>query len=266
MKALRWFSAVLATCFALSAPAQVGGPTLGGAAPSFVRLIGGGIPFIHAPTGTMANNGVATLGTALSRTIPSAWMWLPAGAVATGVPAAASWLYAQCSSTTVCTISNNTYTTGSTAPPASPTAFVTTGPGAFTGDITTATGPNVTVTAGAMGALGVIHSEESVSNNNSAGAKTWSLTLGSTTFWNISQTTAVAAGGYVNVSSQGDATHQMGDVAAGSFHPIGATAAGVYGTENTANALTLAHKIGKAVATDVAIIERYNDWLVVGAP
>jgi hypothetical protein len=127
--------------------------------------------FITAPTGTMANNGAVTLGTALDRTYSEGcWMWFPAGAVATGVPAAAAWLWVVMSSTTVGTVFNSTYTTGNpTAGTA--TAYATTGPGAFTGD-TTEHGVTIPIAAGLMGANGVVTAGVQYRHNSTAGTKT----------------------------------------------------------------------------------------------
>src|SRR5690349_20306203 len=59
-----------------------------------------GIPFIKASSGTMGNNGALSGLTALPTTYAKAFIWLPAGAIAAGVPAAATWYYVQMSSTT----------------------------------------------------------------------------------------------------------------------------------------------------------------------
>lgn len=91
------------------------------------------LPFINAPTGTMANNGAITLGTSLATTYANAYIVVPAGAVATGIPAATTAYYATCSTASACTLFNNPYTNGQPTIPASPTAFATTGPGAYTG-------------------------------------------------------------------------------------------------------------------------------------
>src|SRR5690242_937018 len=112
------------------------------------------IPFISAPTGTMANNGAVTFGTALPIAYSGgAWIYYPAGAVAAGVPAAASWLWTVMSSTTVGTVYNSTYTSGAVAL-GTTTAFVTTGPGAFVGDTAEEFGPQITLPANSLGANG----------------------------------------------------------------------------------------------------------------
>lgn len=213
----------------------------------------------------MANNGAVTYGTSLGRTLATGWHLLPPGSIAAGVPAADTWYYVQMSSATVGVVFNNTYTIGPTAAPASPTAFVTTGPGAFTGSTTLATGPAVSIGAGTMGNLGTLRSESSNSNNNSAGVKQFSVVLGATQFLNISQTTVTTAGIAVDITNQGDATHQMGDVAVNSFTPQGSAMGAIFGTENTAAALTLSIRLIKGVATDFAIIERYLNLLTAQA-
>lgn len=128
------------------------------------------VPMISAPTGTMANNGAITLGTALDTTYADCYLFLPAGAIAAGVPAAASWLYAQMSSATVGTVFNNTYTSGDVTVPASPTPFVSTGPGAFTGD--TAEEQAAIFTLPVLNAGALIDLRFYIKNNNTAGTKT----------------------------------------------------------------------------------------------
>lgn len=88
------------------------------------------VPFIYPSSGSMADNGALTLTTALPTTYPHAFVRLPADAISAG--SAAGWYYTVFSSTTAATVYNNAYTSGSPAVPASPTAFVTTGPGAYT--------------------------------------------------------------------------------------------------------------------------------------
>jgi hypothetical protein len=88
-----------------------------------------GIPMILPSSGSMADNGAVTLTTALPATYSSCYVYLPANAISAG--SAAGLYYAVMSSTTVGTVYNNTYTGGEATIPTSPTAFATTGPGAF---------------------------------------------------------------------------------------------------------------------------------------
>lgn len=170
------------------------------------------VPFVKAPTGSMANNGAITLGTALALTLSGGcWMWLPAGAVAAGVPAAASWLWVVMSSTTVGTVFNSTYTTGIPTLGVQ-TAFVTTGPGAFAGDTGEITGPIISVPANALGLNGELQTEIRSDANNTAGAKTirlhWPL-LASTASLSSASTTAPNSTATVVISARGVAANQL---------------------------------------------------------
>src|SRR5437667_3823845 len=71
-----------------------------GSAPASIvqKLAAAAIKMVVAPTGTMANNGAITLGTALPSTYANCYLLLPAGAIAAG--SAAGWYFAQMSSTT----------------------------------------------------------------------------------------------------------------------------------------------------------------------
>jgi hypothetical protein len=153
--------------------AITGGSITGTNAPYY--LAKSAIPFIKCSSGTMGNNGALSAITALTRTYSNgAWLWLPAGAIAAGVPAAASWLWFVGSSTTAGTVYNSTYTTG-VPTMGTQTAFSTTGPGAFTGVSTAVNGPQITVPAGALGPSGLIRSFMSAQQTNSAGTKTYQL-------------------------------------------------------------------------------------------
>lgn len=139
------------------------------------------IPFFIAPTGTMANNGAITLGTALPTTYANAYIFLPAGAIAAGVPAASTWYFCQMSSTTVGAVFNNIYVSGLPTVPASPTAFATTGPGAYTGITAATTGPQITIPAGALGPNGVLRTSFLNSVAATINAKTITYTVGGQT-------------------------------------------------------------------------------------
>lgn len=128
------------------------------------------LPMISLSTGSIGNNGALTAITALPRTIANCYVFVPAGAIAAGVPAAATWYFAQFSSTTAATIFNNIYTTGVPTIPASPTAFATTGPGAYVGN-TTEVGVLITVPANAMKLNGGIRGRCDFGHTNSANNK-----------------------------------------------------------------------------------------------
>lgn len=180
------------------------------------------IPVAIAPTGTMANNGAITLGTALNATYPQIYLCLPASAIVAG--SAVGCYYAVMSSATAGTVYNNPlFTTvsalsglsgpyqwvldGSTATdctsgggakvvlchfvssawsasayspttpvPASPTAFVTTGPGAYTGSTSNIAMRAYNVQGNLMGTRGSVDTQSEWTNNNSAGAKVGNVT------------------------------------------------------------------------------------------
>lgn len=119
------------------------------------KLIASAIPFIIAPTGSMANNGAITLGTALPNTYANAYVYLPANAIAAG--SIAGWYFTQFSSSTVGTVTNNPYTSGTL--PSIPQAIVpfsTTGPGAYTGSTSSQIGPSFPLDPNTIGPNGVL--------------------------------------------------------------------------------------------------------------
>lgn len=231
-----------------------------GQAPPGVKIIAlSGIPFIIAPTGTMANNGGVTLGTALPTIYGNAYIFLPAGAIAAGVPAASTWYFCQMSSTTVGIVFNNIYTTGVPTIPSSPTAFVTTGPGAYTGVIANAVGPQITVPAGTVGPNGALRTYFINSVNANTNSKTLIYKIGST---NLCATALNTAGQFgtsqwftivnsaaqnVNVAPNSSMTGGFGANPAAPPHP-----AINFGADQT-----LALSATMAVATDFIVMEAF---------
>jgi hypothetical protein len=140
------------------------------------NLISTAIPFVVVSSGTMGNNGALSGITAVISAYPNAYVYLPANAISAG--SAANWYYAVFSSTTAATIYNNVYTSGTPTVPASPTAFVTTGPGAYTQ--TTGAyikGPTITIPANTVGINGQLFIQSSFSANNNANNKFFSVAI-----------------------------------------------------------------------------------------
>jgi len=165
-----------------------GGTITGTNAP--YELGGSAIPFIWCSSGTMGNNGAMSGITALLYNPGNAWVLLPAGAIAAGVPAAATWYAAQFSSTSAATIFNNTYTgPGVPAWPTALTPFSTTGPGAFTGVSAQTTGPSLTVPANSMGANGYVDIWTAWQHTNSAASKIVIVSFGATNVLGPTDTT-----------------------------------------------------------------------------
>lgn len=156
-----------------------------------VTLLQTGIPMVIPSSGSIADNGALSGLTALPETISSCYMYFPANAIAAGV--AAGLYYVVMSSTTAGTIYNNTYTSGNPTIPSSPTAFATTGPGAYT----QTTGSDITVLsyaviANSMGANGKIEADAfAEAQANNANAKTLRIKFGGST--NLVSTTSVTS-------------------------------------------------------------------------
>ena len=120
--------------------------------PTAYTIFQTGIPFVLCSSGSMGNNGALSGLTAMQETYAKAYVYMPASAISAG--SSAGWYYAVFSSTSAGTVYNNVYTTGVPAVPASPTAFVTTGPGAFVQTTAQITGVNFTIPGNSFGING----------------------------------------------------------------------------------------------------------------
>lgn len=139
------------------------------------------VPMILPSSGTMGANGALTGLTALpySAFPQPCFMYFPAGKVYSG--SAAGMYYASITAATTATVYNNIYTNGlpQAAIPASPTAVVDAGPGAYT----QTTGADIvlmsfTLPGGMMGPNGALRADSLLAYNNSAGNKIYGLKLG----------------------------------------------------------------------------------------
>jgi len=129
-------------------------------------------PMIYAGSGTMGNNGALSAVPTLTRTYPRAYMYFPANVIGAAVPA--GWYYVQMSSATAGTVYNNVYTTGNVSFPVSPTAFVSTGAGAFVNAVSTSiAGFNFNLPGGSLGNNGTLRMQGFVVANNTASLKTF---------------------------------------------------------------------------------------------
>jgi hypothetical protein len=135
-----------------------------------------GTPVGIAPNGTVAANGVITLGTALPRTYSAGiWLYLPAGAVSGG---AAGLYWCVMSSTTVGQVYTNSVDTSQGFVPYVPTGVLVNAVGsnsAYTQTINTSIAlANLTLPAGSLGPNGQIRMNWEFSYNIAAGNKTFS--------------------------------------------------------------------------------------------
>lgn len=129
------------------------------------------IPVGIPSSGTIGNNGALSAITALPTTFAHIYLYFPADAISAG--SAAGFYYTIMSSTTAGTIYNNTYTSGVPTIPGSPTAFSTTGPGAYTQTTaTTLSLASCTIPANAMGPNGSISIDPLWSISGSTNART----------------------------------------------------------------------------------------------
>lgn len=215
-----------------------------------------GLPFVVPPTGTMGNNGAFTAGTALPRTIAQGFMWFAAAQISAG--SLAGWYYFTGQSATGFTIFNNTYASGVPTVPSSPTAFVTTGPGAITGVTTAVTGPQITIPAGTLGLNGILRTTLLWSVNASVNTKTIAAQVNAgANYAAASLNTAAQFGGNFQWDTFNQQS-QSSQLTANSGVGVGVAAgANVATTYNFAVAATWSAQMTDAVATDWQILEGF---------
>jgi hypothetical protein len=221
------------------------------------------IPFVLVSSGTMGNDGALSGFTAVAAAYPNAYVYLPAGAIASG--SAAGWYYAVFSSTTAATVYNNAYSSGTPAIPASPTAFVTTGPGAFTqttGSLITAYA--LTIPGNTIGPNGSIRVTGAISYDNDGNSKTLGLSYGGTSLGLSSQTTSLNQGLLGGFSNRG-ATNVQGPLTGRNLTTGTTTSAFLYGAVDSTVSQTLALSLElNTAATDTITLESIVVELIPG--
>lgn len=228
-----------------------------------IKLAQTAVPFIVASSGSMGNNGAISGLTSLPATYSNGcFLYLPAGAIAAG--SLAGWYYAVMSSATAGTVYNLTYTSGQPYVPASTTglAFVTTGPGAFTGVSTAVTGPNFPLPANMMGPNGVLELAAVFGCAGTTSSKTVAVKLGSATIYTQATTTAanVSALALLTCQNQGLTNAQVSNQTG----TLGFSATGqTYSSQDTTSALTLALTATK-VAADFVIFDAFSATVTPG--
>jgi hypothetical protein len=226
------------------------------------------IPVGPAPTGTMGNNGAVTLGTALNTTYANCYLALPAGAIAAGVPAATDFYYVQMSSATVGTVFNNTMSAnldskGNPTIPASPTAFVTTGPGAFTGVTGAVTVLTLTIPGGTMGVTGNFDFDGVLAYAATATAKVTGFAFGGTSLYSANLAANVGAGRLQSVVTNRNSASVQSAVTFGNASTGGVSTTGgaAYAAVNSGNAVAVTVTLTHATATDTAMLESYRSYI-----
>lgn len=217
-----------------------------GAAPSKMAQIQyqWGIPVGIPSSGSIGNNG-ALSGLTVIPAFPNCYMFFPANAIAAGV--AAGFYLVQMITTSTGTIFNNTLAaSGIPTIPAGPTAFVTTGPGAYTQSTSAQTFLTLTIPGGQMGTQGALRYETFYTAVNNANARTGTITLGGT---QLQTATGVNAAWFPlrrNIRNAGSQALQ---------YPMSATT----GTAISDLATTTASVSSLAINTAIA-----RDWVFVG--
>lgn len=153
-----------------------------------------GVPMVMAGSGSFGNNGALTLTNTIAlysgTTVTSAFVYFPAGAIAaSGAGSAAGWYYCLFTTGTAATCYNNTYTSGTPTIPASPTAFTTTGPGAYVGASSTQTAYSVSIPGNTLGVNGGLRLTVSAAYTNSGNTKTITIAYGGSTIFQATPTT-----------------------------------------------------------------------------
>lgn len=243
----------------------------GGAGNTEYTLAQSAVPVIAGPTGTMGNNGAVTWGTALPDGYTGgAWVAMPAGSIAAGVPAAAAILWYVGTNTTTGTFYNSTYTTG-VPTIGTATAFATTGPGAFTGITTEILTIGIQIPANAIGPNGAViveHHYTRTSNGDAIAYKLYFHTANAIGGTNVSNVSAVSTGteGTVRVIENRGLTNKQ--VSA----PLTSTSSGIvdavtvtYSAVDSTAATWINFSITRGTATDAAVTERMAVKIRYGA-
>lgn len=227
---------------------------LGYAVPSVQRLAGDAIPSILAPSGTMAANGAFTLGTALPTAYANAYMYLPLNAIATG--SAAGWYFTQMTSVTLGTVFNNTYVSGPRTIPVT-VPFVTTGPGAWTGVITSQTAVSISIPGNVMGPNGIIRHAFTMSVPNNGNSKTVNALYATLTSASAVATTSASVSVVRSFSNRGITNSQVTDGGGGLFGTGVSNGLAQFAAIDSTQAQTFALNAQLAVATDYIVLERF---------
>lgn len=228
-----------------------------GQGPGPIVLARNAVPFVIAPTGTMANNGAVTVGTALPKAYANCYLYLPANAIQSG--STAGWYFASMSSTTVGTVYQQTYTSGVPTIPGSPTAWTATGPGAYTGVTSAVTGPQITIPANTLGANGALRVSHLWSVPGNTNTKTCQVSVGGTVLLSIAFSSAAQFGSCA-ITQLWNQGAQNANVFLTTTAPSGvgaSTAANTFSSVNFAAAQTFALPMQLGTATDYLVSEAF---------
>lgn len=218
-----------------------------------------GAPVLIPPSGTMAANGAVTFGTAI--TLESSvvltdglWAYFPAGAVYAGSAAGFYWM--TMSSSTAGTVYDTTYVPGTTSGerPASPTAILAAGPGAYTGETATIVAASVPLPGGALGLNGSLRVTLATAACNTETAKKVLVYLNTTSAGAGYSQTTVGRRDMVDVMAMGSHTRQW----CSNYFVVGGSATtGHFRTEDLSADATITVQIAHHGAA--------TDWIMLSA-
>lgn len=225
----------------------------------FIRvLIQEGLPIGIPSSGTIGNNGALSGLTAFTTTYSGGiFLYFPANAIFAG--SLAGPYYCVMSGTTAGTIYNNTYTSGIPEIPASPTPFVTTGPGAYTQavtEITTLSFPNI-IPANFLGINGGFDTRFSILAPSTAGNKTVRHKLNTSNYGVFSATTNGFYTQLTSLVNSGRSDRQIST----NWNAVGIGTSidpNLYPSEDTSVACSLSSSSQIAVATDYIILGMFR--------
>lgn len=222
------------------------------------------IPFVLVSSGTMGNNGALSGVTAVPDTYDGSYVYFPANAIAAGVAAGFYWTV--WSSPTAATVYNNIYTSGTPVAPSSPTAFVTTGPGAYT----QTTGAYIVcytlpIPGNTIGVNGTVRANGTISANNSATAKAVRLVFAGSMVLGAAGMSSTRNMGFVGgFSNRGVTNKQIPYSAAGLAHTATATALEYASIDTTASRDLTVWLNLLTTNTDTVILEGIDVELIPG--
>ena len=207
---------------------------------------------------TMGNNGALSTLPVLPTTYSGgAFIYMPANAIFAG--SAAGWYWFVASATTAGTVYNNAYTGGDpkAAVPATPTPFVSTGPGLVTQTIgAQITAQQIIVPGGSMGPNGSVEGIATWLNNASAGTKTIGIQFDGASLQVWQQTLSTPGVRYDNRFGFTNTNSQSGQAVVSASYSGGFSGVAVADTLasiNTATDRVLSTTLQLAAATDFAI-------------
>lgn len=225
------------------------------------------IPFVlpsgnGVGVGVIGNNGALSAITALPTTYTACYMYFPVNAIAAGV--AAGWYYTVMSSTTAGTIYNNTYTSGTQTIPASPTAFVTTGPGNFTQTTGNIASVSITIPGGAIGTNGSLRINHDIQTIANANAKLPVIKLATVLIHQITATTYAVWQVLFSMKNRGVANKQICTRTNTSEGASAASSNFTYTTIDTSVDTALIFYLDMATNTDFMVLEGFTIEVLPG--